>query len=140
MTSDNIVDIAIKIKKQFKTNNPFKIADLLGIKFNYFPFKKDVIQAYILNPIESKSPCICINSNFNKKSQQIFCAHELGHAILHKGQCNHFDVDSISSFTEYEANLFAVALLFDTDSFCMDIRKMDNYMLKTILQFNVDYN
>ena len=140
MTGNDIVEMAMKFKEIYKTNNPFKIAELLKIDCNFVTFRKDVMQAYIIKPYEDIPPCICINSKFDKKSQQIFCAHELGHAVLHKNACNHFDGYSPSNSNEYEANLFAIALLFDPDLFEMDIRKMDNYILKSILDYNVNYS
>lgn len=139
MTRDKIVEIALAMKKVYKTNNPFHIAKKLNIDFNFFNFRKKTAQAYILRPYEDIPPCICINSNFDKQSQQIFCAHELGHAVLHKNACNHFDGDSTSTLDEYEANLFAVALLFDPKLFNMDIKSMDNYILKDVLEHNVTY-
>ena len=135
----NIVQSSINLKGYFKTNDPFKIANKLGIAINYVDFRKDVIQAYTLKPIEDVSPIICINSNFDLKSQKVFCAHELGHALFHQDTFNHFDGDSLSNSKEYEANLFAVSLLFDITKFNMNILKMDNYLLKSLLDYNINY-
>lgn len=139
MTRDDIVEIAIKLKETYKTTNPFRIAEMLKIDCNYVSFKKHVLQAYILRPFEDMNPSIFINSNFDKKSQQIFCAHELGHAVLHNNACNHFNGNPLSNSTEHEANLFAIALLFNPKSFKTDIQKLDNYTLKDILDSNVNY-
>lgn len=140
LTSNEIVEIAMKLKEKYNTNNPFKIAEMEGIACNFANFRKNVMPAYIIKPFEDKPPCICINSNFDKKSQQVFCAHELGHAILHKNPCNHFDGNSLSNSNEYEANLFAIALLFDPHLFNMNIQRMDNYILRSILDYNVNYS
>ena len=140
MTRNDIVEIAIKLKEIYKTNDPFKIAKMLKIDYGFVSFKKDVVQAYIIKPYEDIPPCIWINSNFDKKSQQIFCAHELGYAILHKNAFNHFDGNSLSNLNEYEANLFAIALLFDPNLFEIDIQRMDNYVLKFILDHNINYS
>ena len=40
---------------------------------------------------------------------------------------------------EYEANLFAVALLCNEDEFNMPLAKMSNAVLKSILDCNVSY-
>ncbi len=140
MTKNDIVATAIKFKEIYKTNNPFEIAKILNINCNFVSFRKNAVQAYILKPYEDIPPCIFINSNFNERSQKIFCAHELGHAVLHKNAANHFDGDSLSNSNEYEANLFAVALLFDSNLFKLHIESMDNYILKYILDFNVNYS
>ena len=139
MTTNDIVEVANKLKGTYKTTNPFRIAEMLKIDCNFVAFRKLVVQAYILRPFEDLQPCIFINSNFDKKSQLIFCAHELGHAILHKNACNHFDGDSLSNSNEYEANLFAIALLFNPTLFNVDIQTMDNYTLSAILEYNVNY-
>jgi len=140
LTRYDIVEIASKLKETYKTTNPFKIAEMLKIDCDFVVFRKEVVQAYILKPFEDVPPLICINSNFDKKSQKIFCAHELGHAVLHKDGCNHFDGNSILDSKEYEANLFAIALLFDPNLFEIDIKTMNNYMLKAILDYNVNYS
>ena len=140
MTRNSIVELAIKLKETYKTTNPFAIAERLHIDCNFVAFKKDAVQAYILKPYEHVAPCIYINSNFDKKSQQVFCAHELGHAILHQNACNHFDGNSLLNLNESEANLFAIALLFDPNLFVFYIQRMDNYILKAILDHNVNYS
>ena len=140
MTRNDIVEIAIELKETYNTTNPFRIAEMLKIDCDFVAFRKYAVQAYMLKPFEDLQPCICINSNFDKKSQQVFCAHELGHAVLHKNACNHFDGNSLSDSTEYEANLFAIALLFNPNLFRIDIQRMDNYMLKAILDYNVNYS
>ncbi|MBU3113574.1 ImmA/IrrE family metallo-endopeptidase [Clostridium lacusfryxellense] len=139
MTGNEIVEIAIKLKIKYKSTDPFKIAAMLKIDCNFVSFSKHVVQAYILRPHENLEPFIFINSNFDKKSQQIFCAHELGHAILHNNPCNHFDGNPLSNSTEHEANLFAIALLFNPQLFNTDIEEMNNYTLKAILDHNVSY-
>ena len=49
----------------------------------------------------------------------VLCAHELGHALFHSDAVNNFAVTSKNAFknVEYEANLFAVSLLFDEEDF-----------------------
>lgn len=135
-----IVEIALKMKKKYSTTDPFEVARNLDIHIDFTSFNKKAIKAYTIRTDENRnSPTlICINSEFDKRSQLIFCAHELGHAILHKNACNHFDGDSLSNLNEYEANLFAVAFLFDPNSFRMDITKMDNCILRTVLDYNVN--
>lgn len=91
MTRDDIVNLASKLKETYKTTNPFRIAEMLNIDCNFVALKKDAVQAYILKPYDYGAPCIYINSNFDKKSQQVFYTHELGHAILHKNAYNHYD-------------------------------------------------
>ncbi|WP_461207855.1 ImmA/IrrE family metallo-endopeptidase [Clostridium sp. DL1XJH146] len=139
MPKDEIVSLALELKSYYKTNDPFKIGRNMGMKFDFFPFRKVAMQAYVIKPYANSKPLIYINSNFDKLSQKVLCAHELGHAIMHSNPCNHFDGNSISTLHEYEANLFAVAFLFNPDIFIMDITKMDNYLLRSILDNNINY-
>jgi hypothetical protein len=48
--------------------------------------------------------------------------------------------NSLSNLNECEANLFAIALLFDPSLFIFDIQRMVNYILKAILDHNVNYS
>ena len=139
LTRNKIVEIATKLKRTYNTTNPFKIAEMLKIDCNFVSFSKHVVQAYIIRPYENLKPFIFINSNFDEKSQQIFCAHELGHAILHNNPCNHFDGNPLSNSAEHEANLFAIALLFNPQLFNINIELLNNYTLKAILDHNVSY-
>lgn len=140
MTQDRIISLAIKLKKKYGTNNPFHIGNELGFKFDFFPFRKEAVQAYTLKPYPSSSPLIAINSNFDKRSQRTLCAHELCHAIMHEDPCNHYDGNSITNKQEYEANLFAVALLIDITQLSINIKRLDNCILRQILDLNINYN
>lgn len=77
---------------------------------------------------------ILINKKYDIKSRKILCAHELGHIILHKGN-NRFKGDNLEY--EYEANLFAVALLFSEEDFSMKFVEMSSFTLQTILELNI---
>lgn len=70
---------------------------------------------------------------------QVLCAHELGHALLHETGVNWFDgtYRTIVNDIEHEANLFAVALLFDENDFNIPLEDMSNYALKSILDYNL---
>ena len=77
---------------------------------------------------------IIINGRYEHKSQLVLCAHELGHALLHSDDINNFAVTSKNAFknVEYEANLFAVSLLFNESDF-----NISNYLLKQVLDYNI---
>ena len=75
--------------------------------------------------------------HFNKKQQNILAAHELGNALLHKDNYYNQFGDSRNYKQEYEANLFAVALLFNKEDFNCNICLLDNYELKFILDYNI---
>ncbi|RXM78653.1 ImmA/IrrE family metallo-endopeptidase [Clostridium tetani] len=134
MRQDEIIKLAKSLKKQY-TTNPIKICNKLGIDINYTNLKPNIYAAYTTRI--GKKPVIRLNSHFTLKSQKVLCAHELGHALMHGNKLiNEFN-DNHNGVNEYEANLFAVALLFDETDFAMDIKQMDNYMLKGILDYNI---
>lgn len=99
---------------RYKTNDPYEIAskkniivlfELLGNTLGYFhTFKRIKI--------------IHINKNLDKYLQRFVCAHELGHAILHKEINTPFlkknTLYSVQKI-EVEANTFAVELLLPDD-------------------------
>ena len=112
MRAQQIIRLACDIKSVWKTNNPFEIAEKYGIKVlirnvNIGDFKAQTLK------MEGYPTIISINGLYSTLSQKVLCAHELGHALLHTEPINHFDVTTKNVHTnvEYEANLFAVALL-----------------------------
>lgn len=133
MRQDEIIQLVKSIKKQYNTN-PIEICKKIGIQINYTNLKPNMYPAYT---IVGKRTIIRLNSHFTLNSQKVLCAHELGHALMHKDKIiNHFN-DDHNGIYEYEANLFSVALLFDEKDFEIDIRKMDNYLLKSLLDLNI---
>ncbi len=83
---------------------------------------------------------IIVNGIYEYNSQMVLCAHELGHALLHSDAVNNFAVTSKNAFknVEYEANLFAVSLLFDEEDFNIKMLNMSNYLLKQVLDYNIE--
>lgn len=138
MKASEIIKIAKDIRRTWKTKDPYKIAEKLGIEVvernaNIKGFKAHTIKT------EGYPTIIAINKNYADISKRVLCAHELGHALLHSEGINHFDVTSKNAMTnvEYEANLFALALLVDEGKLNMPISKMSNYTIKTILDYNI---
>lgn len=135
-----IVSVARLLKYTFKTNDPIKIADKLRYKIWYL--KSDDKRALTAKTCKiGDREGILINDSFDYVSKQVLCAHELGHKVLkhkndirYKGYNGH-DPDSIHY--EHEANLFAVALLFDEKDFIEPFIEMTDYTLQYILDFNI---
>lgn len=139
MTPEKIVKLAKAYRTKFNTNNAITIAQALGIKVITRNVNPSVFKAHIVK-FDKYPAFICINSTFSQVSQKVLCAHELGHALLHQDCCyNQFDTsaDIIKQKMEYEANLFAVALLFNEDDFIYRFTEMNNYMLKETLDINI---
>ncbi len=137
MNARQIVAFAQALKKQYNTNDPYVIAEKYGIKVLERAFLKD-FKAQTLKT-EGYPTIISINDKYTTLSKKVLCAHELGHALLHQNFVNHFNVtaENVNTTVEYEANLFAVALLCDEDQLIEPIHKMENTLLKSILDYNI---
>lgn len=72
---------------------------------------------------------IFINANMSEYMQRLVCAHELGHALLHRklgttpGGVMEFEIFDIKNTTEYEANVFAANLLIDEEEMLEMLRE-----------------
>ena len=137
-TREDIIRYARELRREYHTQNPYKLAEHFGIRV-VDGFHTDVSRKAFTVKMEVYPTMIMLNAAYDKKSRMVLCAHELGHALLHEEGMNHFSVNEKNVFTntEYEANLFAVSLLFDDDQFNMPITEMSNYILKSILDWNI---
>lgn len=137
-TREDIIRYARELRREYHTQNPYKLAEHFGIRV-VDGFHTDVSRKAFTVKMETYPTMIMLNAAYDKKSRMVLCAHELGHALLHEEGMNHFSVNEKNVFTntEYEANLFAVSLLFDNDQFNMPISEMSNYILKSILDWNI---
>ena len=138
-SKSRIIEYARELGDFFKTRDPFVIAEKCGFPVN---FRKINISALKANTYkyDSLPPIIAINDHYTDTAKTVLCAHELGHALLHSDTVNHYNVTATNMKTnvEYEANLFAVSLLFDDDDFNVPIESMSSYVLKLILDCNID--
>lgn len=143
MNANDIIKYARNIKRSWHTNDPYKIAEKLGIVVlnrdnNIQNFTAQTIK------VEGYPTIISINNAYTDFSKKVLCAHELGHALLHENCVNHFAITSsnISTKVEQEANLFAIALLADDDidkNLTVPLASMNNYLLKSIMEWNLRY-
>ena len=139
MTPEEIINKAKKLRIKYNTTNAIEISQHLGINVVKRNINPSVFKAHVVQ-FDNYPIFIFINSTFTELSQQVLCAHELGHAVLHKDCCyNQFDTtsDILKQKMEYEANLFAVALLFKESDFSCKFSEMNNYMLKEALDLNI---
>lgn len=123
----NIKRIAEKLMRKYDTNNPFKLADELGIIVKY----DDLGNTWGYFITYKRIKIIHINKNIDEWLQRYTCAHELGHSILHKGVPTPFlkkhTLFSIEKI-ERQANTFAVELLMPDEI----ISKYDGYTIHNI--------
>ena len=141
MKAVDIIEIARDYKRLWHTNNPYEIADRLGIQVLRTGSAVKDFTAHTIK-MAGYPTIITINARYSEEAARVLCAHELGHALLHGAGVNHFAITeaNVSTSVEYEANLFAVALLSDDaidSQLSVPLARMNNYLLKTILDYNM---
>lgn len=114
-------------KRKFDTDNPFEIADNLGILYQFCDIDFEGCYMFIKN-----HRYIFIRKDLADSEMRMVMAHELGHAILHRKNNCYFIRNKtllLNSKVEKEANLFASELLIPNEVI------LENYNC-TIKQFS----
>ncbi len=114
MTGAQIRSLAQGLVRRYGTRDPFRICAGKGITvLHRDDFKR---QKGAFTVVEGQ-PFIFINSRVSEEMQRIVCAHELGHALMHRdmgrGIFLEFELFDTRDRPEYEANAFAAELLLD---------------------------
>lgn len=137
MGINEIIEYAQQIKTNYAGKSVLDIISQNNINTSYTSLNPEIYPAYTIDT--GKTKAIILNSHFNVIQQNILAAHELGHVLLHNDKViNQFGGKNEKE--EYEANLFAVALLFDENKFNVKFNKLSNYELKYILDYNIKFN
>lgn len=108
----NIRGIINNLIDRYGTKDPFILCNNLNITIMYAELGS-INGYYIQVP---KHQLIFINKDLDKKRQAFVCAHELGHAVMHKGLNTFFmqnNTLNIKGKFERQANEFASELLID---------------------------
>lgn len=112
----DIKKIVNSLVKKHKTRNPFEIIKGLNVILVPVPLKgvRGFYQYFQRNNI------IYIDDSLPEHEQNLVCAHELGHMLLHK-KANALFMDTYTGFNttkyEKEADLFAMELLVPDETF-----------------------
>lgn len=109
----DIKKIVTYYKRKFKTNDPFEIADRLGILYQIGNIEFEGCYMFLKN-----HRYIFLNQNLLEHEMRLVMAHELGHAILHRKENCYFIRNKtllLNSKNEIEANKFAAELLISDD-------------------------
>ncbi|MCR5503600.1 MAG: ImmA/IrrE family metallo-endopeptidase [Lachnospiraceae bacterium] len=138
LRTKEIISFAKGLRKNWGSD-PIKIAERFGLKIVFRPGNR--LSAYTIK-LDNYPTIISVSGCDDHVGRQVLCAHELGHALLHDSGVNRFEgtYRTIADDTEYEANLFAVALLFDENDFNISLSSMSNYVLKGILDYNLGFS
>lgn len=101
---------AVELIEKYHTNDPFEIAEQLGVYTQVGPLGK--IFGCCLTIAGERF--IYINSDLDTPTQKMVAAHELGHAVMHREDYFFFNwiPDTLyRNMAEIEAHTFAVELL-----------------------------
>ena len=142
MMDKRVLSIPKQLIRRFQTNDPFIIAEGLGIQIlmnHEFKSQKGAFAVI-------RNVCfIFINSNLSDYMQRLVCAHELGHALLHRklgtapGGLIEFEIFDMNNSTEYDANVFAANLLINDRELLEMIREgYDVVQIARELNLNVN--
>lgn len=106
--------------KKYRTRNPYELASCLNIHVISRPMH-DSVHGFFDRVLKQKF--IVINSKLPEHLQRQTCAHEIGHALLHKGWGYYFMVEHTffaPGRFEREANEFAWLLLYNEEECAYD--------------------
>ena len=126
MIDKRVFTLPKRLIRKYGTRDPFVIAEELGINIimcSEFKRQKGAFR------VIAKNPFIFINANLSEEMQRIVCAHELGHALLHRklaetsGGMLEFELFDINDQGEYDANAFASTLLLDEEELMDMVRE-----------------
>lgn len=124
------------LKRKYGTNNPFDIAEHLGIKVIFEPLGS--IKGYYNKQLRMKQ--IHINCDLFDHDQLFTCAHELGHAIMHQDANTPFlrnRTGILVSKMEIEADKFATELLIDDEIF-LEFQEYTSGQIAMMLGYSED--
>lgn len=119
--------LAEKLARVYGTRDPFRIAEALGFIIIETPLEgiRGFYQAV------HRCRIIYLDNRLSDGDRRWVCAHELGHALQHRG-CNRIFMDTrthmVTSRYEKEADRFAVDLLFSDE----DLREMIELSIDTV--------
>ena len=129
----DIKKIVARYKRKFGTNDPFRIADNIGVLYQIGNLNFEGCYMFLKN-----HRYIFLNKNLQDHELKLVMAHELGHAILHRKENCYFIKNKtllLNSKNEIEANKFAVELLID-DAFLMDHKDFTTEQLSRLLGYD----
>lgn len=124
---ERIKSLVSKLIKTYGTNNPFKLADQLGVLYQIGNLKEAGCYMFLKN-----HRYIFLSNQLSENELRLVMAHELGHALLdRKANCYFIRNKTLllNSKIEQRANCFAAYLLIPDDV-------LQNYIGYTKKQFS----
>lgn len=123
----DIKNVVKKLIKRYKTTEPFELCSLMGITVIF----SDLGSVRGIYQYKYKKRIVHINCNLDAYLKRQVCAHELGHAVLHR-KTNTVFLDTFTYLpiekVEIEANIFAAELLIGD----IDPKNYEGYCLSEV--------
>ncbi len=127
-----IKNLAKNCFKFFNTRNPLEVFQKLYIPYSLINIEGDLKGFTHIN--EKGEPWVYINKKYDYYSMKIIAAHELGHIVLHNSDTlNMFEDDGVSSETEYEANIFLMEFMPQTQPHTKNYMELSPTALKNYI-------
>ena len=115
MYAYEIYSFVQKLKKKFRTYDPFEIAEACSINIRY----KDFNDLKGMYTVIQRCPYIFLNNSLNEHMEKIVLFHELGHHFLHRHHAvsafRENGLYDMSSRLEIEANIFAANFIISDE-------------------------
>lgn len=104
-----------KLKKKYRTDDPFEIAEACNINIRY----KDFSDLKGMYTVIQRCPYIFLNNSLDEHMEKIVLFHELGHHFLHRHHAvsafRENGLYDMSSRLEIEANIFAANFIISDE-------------------------
>ena len=82
------INLVEELKRKYQSANPFYICEKMGIKIQYVPFIENPKGQF--QEIRGRA-IIFLNDELRDSEERFYiCAHELGHAIFHRGLSSYY--------------------------------------------------
>ena len=140
MTYAQICESVARLRRQYGDSDPARLCREMGIQLLYQPLGSHpgAIKGYFI--VCKRIKAITVNMDLPPVMQRIITAHELGHAVYHKGRHAQAFHDVVlfdqTSELEKEANLFAAELLL-TDEEVVGVLNQDMTFYSAASQLQV---
>ena len=140
MTLPPYVALAADVALKCGTRDPFRICAEKGITVL---IRDDFRRQKGAFAVVAGEPFIFVSGVLSEEMRRIVCAHELGHALLHRREGGdiflEFELFDMNDRREYEANVFAAELLLDGDEIWSLAREgMDAVQIARCMGTNVN--
>lgn len=115
MFTTDIYKFVEKIKRKYRTTDPYEIAEICGIEVipRYFDAMKGMYS------VAERNPYIFLNEDLDEYMEKVVMFHELGHHFMHSHSAvstfKEHTLYDMSSKMEIEANIFAANFLISDE-------------------------